>query len=422
MRYYLLLLCLLFTTYGFGQDGELDKNFKSLQINSTPAFVMLGVEPENIQRPNSPTQFAANVQNAVVNGILQPNFALETTPYYWSHPKENSTRNNLLNYISSTNYGENLARSITFSLATSSTDSLTFGNIPSGTGFGIGLHLQLIQGHVSENTRVNILTLCSDIAIQGILESLLATLEADKNIDNVDDRIELEIQRLADQPMFNKYSETDKRSIKELLRLQIRKKSLTPDNKPAIQLLINRIKKKSVEANSKLNKIPITREGFMLELAVADAGISEQSKWNKLTNAKTALWLTPSYRFNINQDPEVIDFIDIMGVARYTFNSRQVDSSDYLDAGLKLQWLHNKISFSAEGVMRYLTEKPATFTKNYTYRADVAFNYKVSDLITFKVTFGTNFDGNSAHYSDPKKMFAVGGFNFGFGDLFKQAK
>ena len=40
------------------------ENFKSLQLNSSPAYVVLGVDPENIQRPNSPGDFVANAQSA----------------------------------------------------------------------------------------------------------------------------------------------------------------------------------------------------------------------------------------------------------------------------------------------------------------------------------------------------------------------
>ncbi|ASW74467.1 hypothetical protein IQ37_13345 [Chryseobacterium piperi] len=158
----------------------------------------------------------------------------------------------------------------------------------------------------------------------------------------------------------------------------------------------------------------------MLELAVANASMAQDSRWDKLTSAKTAVWLTPSYRFNINKDPEVIDFIDVMAVARLTSNSENVDLSDYLDIGGKLQWIHNKISLSGEVIYRYLTKKPEAVLKNHTFRTAFNFGYKINDIITFQATFGSNFDGNSTTYTDPSKIFAVGGFNFGFGNMFKK--
>ena len=158
----------------------------------------------------------------------------------------------------------------------------------------------------------------------------------------------------------------------------------------------------------------------MLELAVANAGLAQDNRWKDMANAKTSIWLTPSYRFNINKDPSIINFIDIMAVARFTFNSKRVDSSDYVDIGGKLQWIHNRLSLSTEAIYRRLSEKPKSVLKKYTFRTAFTLSYKMNDVITFQASFGSNFDGNSNTYSDPSKMFAVGGFNFGFNDWFKK--
>ena len=167
-------------------------------------------------------------------------------------------------------------------------------------------------------------------------------------------------------------------------------------------------------------QFPLTREGFMLEFAVANASVAANSSWNNLQSAKTAIWLTPSYRFNVNKDPEIIDFIDLMAVARVTINAKNADTSNYIDAGGKLQWVHNKLSVSAESIFRWLSNKPPNQAKAYTVRTDMTFSYKLNDVVTFKATFGSNFDGNSTHYTDPSKMFVVGGFNFGFSNFLKK--
>ncbi|HEY0652943.1 MAG TPA: hypothetical protein VGD65_07435, partial [Chryseosolibacter sp.] len=72
---------MLFSVAGLSQQKNINDQIKGLQVNSSPAYVVLGVEPENIQRPNSPSEFVASVQSANVNGQLAPNFALETTPF-----------------------------------------------------------------------------------------------------------------------------------------------------------------------------------------------------------------------------------------------------------------------------------------------------------------------------------------------------
>ena len=67
-----------------------DPKFETLKLTSAPAYTVLGVDPQNIQRPTTPTDFIAGAQSAIVNGKLQPNFAIEGTPYYWKHPKTDS--------------------------------------------------------------------------------------------------------------------------------------------------------------------------------------------------------------------------------------------------------------------------------------------------------------------------------------------
>ena len=104
-----------------------------------------------------------------------------------------------------------------------------------------------------------------------------------------------------------------------------------------------------------------------------------------------------------------------MGVLRYTINNQQagVDIANYADAGIKGAYSQERWSISVEGVYRNASAKPVGQDKAYTYRATVGASYKLNDAFTLTFNFGTNFDGNTATYTDPKKLFAVGGLNFG---------
>lgn len=386
--------------------------FKSLQLNSSPAYVILGVEPENIQRPNSPTEFAAGVQSALVNGILQPNFALETTPYYWRKKKESKIKFDPLNYVTNDHYWENLAKSISFSLASSPSDTFTFGNIPKGTGVGLGLHLQLVEGKVSKNVTENLLHYFYSTRAQLILEEALAVLENGDNIDG----FELWIEDLFEEGnAYKTMPDKEKNEIRVLLERKIRKSDLTVSDTSLIRGIRDELIVKSQSALIPVNErqFPLTREGFMLEVAIANAQIISDNNWDSMNNAKTSVWLTPSYRINVNKDPTVIDIVDLMAVARATFNNSKVDSSDYYDFGAKLQWIHNKISFSGEFIYRLATQKPPDQDKNFTYKTGLTFSYKLNNAVTFKTTFGSNFDGNSTIYDDPQALMIVGGVNFG---------
>jgi hypothetical protein len=404
------LLCSINFVFAQTKEQNIEEQFKSLQLNSSPAYVVLGVEPENIQRPNSPNDFIASVQSALVNDRLQPNFAMETSPYYWGKKKPDSKKFNVYDYILKNDYWDNLAKSISFSFATSPSDSFTFGSIPVGTGLGIGMHMQLVHGKVSNNVRKNL----SEWFLQGrmnlLLEQLAEILEQGGKIDDMGDYIDKAISRGSLKEM----SAEDKNIISNLLKNKLTGKDLS-----TINSLIKISNDSSKAAIKRVNayQFPLTREGFMLEFAIANASVAGNNNWNKLQSAKTSIWLTPSYRFNVNKD-----FIDLMAVLRVTINAKNVDSTSYADLGGKLQWVHNKLSVSGEGIFRYLTNKPQNQKKNYTVRTAFTLSYKLNELVTFKATFGSNFDGNSTHYSDPSKMFAVGGFHFGFSNFLKNAK
>ncbi len=422
MRKKLILLPLIFLFFavtGYAQS-DIEKQFKSLQLNSSPAYVVLGVEPENIQRPNSPTDFIASVQSAMVNSRLQPNFAMETSPYYWGKKKPDSKKFNVYDYILKNDFWQNMAKSITFSFATSPSDSFTFGAIPAGTGLGLGMHMQLLHGKVSNNVRKNLTEWYIHSRMQGMLESMISTLEQGGTIDDIDEFIDDVIAKGS----FKSMSDGEKDIVRNLLKSRVKKNSLSEKDLKAIRKLRDQANDKSQETIDRVNayQFPLTREGFLLEFAIANASVAGNNNWNKLQSAKTSIWLTPSYRFNVNKDPETIDFIDLMAVLRVTINAKNVDSSSYADFGGKLQWVHNKLSVSGEGVFRYLTTKPQNQKKNYTVRTAFTLSYKLNNLVTFKATFGSNFDGNSTHYSDPSKMFAVGGFHFGFSNFLKSTK
>ncbi|MFT3981622.1 MAG: hypothetical protein QM687_14200 [Ferruginibacter sp.] len=415
----IVLLFLLQSWALMAQSQTVNDQVSSLQLKSSPAYVMLGVEPENIQRPNSPSEFLAGVQSAIVNEKLQPNFAMETTPYYWGKKKPDSKRFNAADFLFSNNFGDNLLRSLTFSFATSESDSTIFGKLKPGTGIGAGLHMQLVPGKPSRKTRERLYEWYTAHHMENILNQVIQVLEADKEIENTDAWLDevMNIGSSKDIP------HGEKQIMADMLMKLLGKKTITPADLPEIQEKQNKISENSENALAAVNeyKFPLTREGFMLELAFANACVAPGNVWNDWVNAKTSLWITPSFRFNINKDKEMADFIDIMAVARCTFNSSKVDTTDYVDVGGKLQWIHNRISFSFEGIYRSLSKKPANLQKGHTFRSAFVLGYKVNDIITFQASFGTNFDGNSTTYSDPKKMFAVAGFNFGFSNLFKNS-
>jgi hypothetical protein len=409
----ILIILSVLNTFGcFAQD--LSSQIKTLQLNSAPAYVILGVEPENIQRPNSPSEFISNVQSAVVNGRLQPNFAMETTPYFWLKKNKGKNQFDLLDHMVNNKYGVNLLKSFSLSFASSPSDTFTFGNIPQGTGIGIGAHIQLLHGRISKKNREFLASIFYDTRTQLLFESMIGTLEANKTIKSLDEFFAQEFS----SGSLKKVPESERSFIENLIKNMIGKNSVTPADLDEIKKLRDKIKVQSQDDVKKANAaLPLTREGFMLELAAADARIAEKNEINNISYAKTAIWLTPSYRLNISKDLSVVHYIDVMAVARITINTLRVDSTDYMDAGGKIQWIRNRLSVSCEFIYRYLSKVPKNQEYPYTYKSDFTFSYKLNELVTFKATFGKSFDGNSAEYSKPSKIFIVGGLNFGINGL-----
>jgi hypothetical protein len=399
-------------------NAQANISYESLQLTSSPAYVILGVDPENIQRPGSPTEFVAGAQSAVVNGQLQPNFALETSPYYWGKRRADSSGFSPLGFLLSGNWGDNLLRSITFAAATSATDTVTFGGLRQGTGIGLGVHMQLFHGHISSKSYRYLQTMFKATNVASLLEMLREKLEVAGTVPNVRRFLTGNINAKTDEEYLKGIRFAG--AMTEVMEL-IGKNRLEAADSTLIRQLIEEQDDQVDQGSEQFHslRLPLTREGFMMELSAASGCVAGDSRWDRVNLARTAIWLTPSYRFNTARDSSVIDFIDVMAVARLTINSRDIEVGDYFDAGLKLQWIHNRFSIAGEGIYRYATALAEETRLKYTYRADVSIGYKINDNITFKATFGTNFDGNTVTYSDPKKMFAVGGFNFGFGNLFR---
>jgi hypothetical protein len=79
----LLFFLILAAPVAFAQQNN-DDLFKSVDLTTpeSPAFVALGVSPQEVHRPSTREMFGASILNAVDNsGKLQSGFAFEATPY-----------------------------------------------------------------------------------------------------------------------------------------------------------------------------------------------------------------------------------------------------------------------------------------------------------------------------------------------------
>jgi hypothetical protein len=408
-----------------------DSSFESLKLNSSPAFVILGVEPDNIQRPSSPKQFIAGLQNAIVNGKLKPNLAFEFTPFYTVNPKKNDEKSLRFHpeeyLLDDNNVFDNIKKTLSISLATSESDTVIYGNLKAGTGLGLGIRCILVDAERKKGV-INDLKKWQEAEIRrAIYQKIAFAIEEETNFAKATSTGNNIIEDFKKGPLLNEafnglpYEFACKivDDIRDEIASDIQANKMTDVGTMEAQFEKKIQKENALQSLylSKINerKFPFTKEGFMLEFAFGEASVFENNEFKNVKFAKTAFWLTPSYRWNVAKNKQNISLVDFMGVLRYIINNKRdsIDVTDYLDAGVKGQFTHNKLSGSIEFVGRWLSNKPPTVKSKWTYRLATSIDYKINETLTFKFTFGTNFDGNTATYTEPKKMFAIGGLNFG---------
>ncbi len=399
------------------QNGEVpEPELEELLVTSSPAYVLLGVQPENIQRPSTPRDFAGGVQSAIVNGQLQPNFAMEFNPFNWKK-KQRSNQFYANDYFYS---GVAAAkRNFAISIATSTSDTVVFGELDAGLGIGYGARITLIPGKVNATTR-KLFSQWEDAEIRSVF---INTLNSFFFLDSIKVFTDNEIDELVERNIDAIYRRQDlldenKNKLASSLRLYANGfKGLRDHGSQKRKLEIDGklMRDNKVTALDKLNtkKVPFDRQGFTLELSVAGVTVIQDNEWKKARHGKTALWLTPCYRLDLSNEEELdlTKSIDFMAVLRCIWNDPAVDTGDYYDIGAKFQYNRSKWNTSFEGTARYASKVPAIIRSNWTSCILIVFNYTINEMATLKFSFGSNFDGNTTTYTKPGKMFAVGGIN-----------
>ncbi len=120
-----------------------------LRAPSSPAFVLLGIEPTAVERPNSPRALATTLlSNTSASDFIPRNVALEVAPYWLaSHPT--LTFDDYYN----ANVGQSLLQSLSLSMATAALDADSLGNV--GTGVGFGFRTLILGGRPSPGLRAS---------------------------------------------------------------------------------------------------------------------------------------------------------------------------------------------------------------------------------------------------------------------------
>lgn len=115
---------------------------ESLKTPTSPAFVILGIEPTSVERPTTPRAFALGLLAPATEpgaGLIPQDYAAEVAPY-WIAPQRQLTWDEYFN----PSVVQSILQTFSVSLATH-----TFSGTDTTTGIGIGVRLTPVPGRSS---------------------------------------------------------------------------------------------------------------------------------------------------------------------------------------------------------------------------------------------------------------------------------
>lgn len=336
------------------QDDPLE--LENLKTPTSPAFVILGVEPTSVERPTTPRAFALSLYSAAQagGGVVPENYAAELAPY-WMRRQPQVTWEE---YFVRPGVARALAQTFTVSVATR---SLVAG-VDSTTGVGIGLRASPLVGHASARAD----------SLAGVLDSL-----QDLRLDLRDN-----LRRA--------------RRTGDAARIAALQDSLDA-NATATQTAAQ-----ALQANDE-------RVGLRLEIAGALAGYYPGNDFQAGRVGGTGAWGTLAYRL---ENPGV----DLLAMGRY-LRSHGTGEQDVWDVGGRAVLLYERFSGSVEWVVRSASDatgtgpggQPALDSGN---RVVGLLEYRATDDLFVSFSFGQDYPRQG---DDRQPLIAILGGQFNFG-------
>ena len=377
MRYTLLYVCFAAAFSMFTRDHTLYSQtdslpaFNSFRTPTSPAYVLLGVEPTSVERPNTPSALAVSILNNTNNlSGLPKDYALEMAPFWlFGHPdltwQKDTTRN----------VEESIMRTITLSAATAE-----FGDSgESVTSASVALRMSIVSGQMTRQSQKNLEKAVMLLGEQGTL--FHERLQRAMRENNWDVRKK--------ERMDSAKSEQEK--------AQIAKDFVELEDKWADSIRQSQEYQDAIQSQKdRIEKMVVVREGWSLETALGvvwdfPGAIADSGKFHRL-----GFWITPSYQAGD---------LSVVGVLRYLHD--QDSLSDIYDIGARIIFTGTLYALSIETVHR--TSRPDNGNPDQ-FRLAGVFNYKVQDGVWLNATFGKNYDSRIS-----KSFLAQIGLSFDFG-------
>jgi hypothetical protein len=337
-----------------------------LSAPQSPALILLGVSPANVERPDTPKALALNLLDRVTTSKGLPrNYALGVAPYWLtSHP------NLQFGDYQNPDVRQSILQTLLISVGTAPLPGATATAEPVGTRIGLGVRTAILNGRA--NPRI---------------ERLLTQIE--KIDDEVFDKLDREGVLLA----ILKKDPTDKQATLELATVQKDLLGLRAKTEPlALQI----------------QALDAERIGFFLNIAGGQAWTVPADDIENAQTGRRGIWFTPSYRWrgcSAEQDCE--SSFDAIAVVR---GSKEPAKEEVWDYGARAVWKASKeFNMSLEALRRHQTGSAAANADSNRTVGLVEYRIR-QDLILYG-SFGQDF----RELTGAKPLVSFLGLNLGFG-------
>jgi hypothetical protein len=370
-KYLFLAITLLSVTRGFTQDNasKIDTtiSLNLLRAPLSPASSLLGISPNEIQRPTEVKSFMLSLQNAMQNITTLPSsFAIDVAPYWFGKDKISQQLSER----------QSIFKTLVLSIAAKNLQ--TKAKIDSTTQIGIGFKISLLTGTFDRADVIKLNGFFEDYA-----NEFTKTEKSDKTYMAITSKIDSIGKRLV--------RIRDNAPMDELQKLAIQIDSLSNLKTQRIeQLSVSFLKERKGNVKDFLATKPI-RTGVKLDVAGGLVWDFPETKFDNAKVLKSSVWLTGGYEHK--------NGFAVLGIVRYQFNpdKRFADekgilktkSVSTLDGGVRL-------NFQTE-------DSPFVISSEYIYRSIIGENlrswrwvmnasYEVSSNTILTLSLGRDFD------------------------------
>jgi hypothetical protein len=364
-------------------DAFAQATISELSAPTSPAFVLLGLAPASVDRPDSSKALIVNAFSdlAESDGLPQ-DYALEVTPFWM---KSNRT----LSFTEYQNPGlAAIWQQLRISVATAPMRGADESADSIGTKLGVGFNTKISNGRPNPT-------------MQASLERLFAEntrlLAADRELEDIEETLETRREEL--EGLTENAKRADLIAIIGEIEKTLTKKQAEIDGIEA------GIMRRSLEVQS----LDAERVGFFLTVAGGQVWDFADDDTRNASANRMGLWVTPAYRVLRCASCEAS--FDFIGVARML---KDPDIDAMIDVGGRLVWrVNTRFSTSFELLRR---KAPDTVGANEesiqdSNRTAALLEYRIQDDLILFGTFGQDFEKATG----AKPLVTLLGMNFGFG-------